>query len=117
MSETEKPQTNPPAETPPPAKPETGPAKKSPFPRRPQKRLGPVKSVEEEYLPRSTLRLKDLDEEIEGELEAALAGLSDQDLAGGEQAPPKAPGEGEKPGKKGKVFSIHGPDVFVEVPG
>ncbi len=114
MSDSE---ANQPGETPPPAKPETGPAKKSPFPRRPQKRLGPVKSVEEEYLPRSTLRLKDLDEEIEGELEAALAGLSDQDLAGGEQAPAKAPGEGEKPGKKGKVITIHGPDVFVEVPG
>ena len=91
--------------------------KKPPFARKPQRRVGPVKSVEEEFLPRSTLSLKDLDEEIEGELEAALAGISDQDLAGGEQAPAKTQTEGEAPGKKGKVISIHGPDVFVEVPG
>src|SRR5215467_13018408 len=102
MSETEKPQTNPPSETPP-AKADTGSVKKPPFARKPQRRVGPVKSVEEEFLPRSTLSLKDLDEEIEGELEAALAGISDQDLAGGEQAPPKAQGEGEAAGKKGKV--------------
>src|SRR5215831_7793539 len=108
MSDTEKPQTTPPSKSAP-AKAEPGPGKKPPFPRRPQKKVGPVKSVQEEYLPRSTLSLKDLDEEIEGELEAALSGLSDQDLAGGEQAPTKAQGEGEAPGKKGKVLSIHGP--------
>jgi len=116
MSDTEKSQTNPPSETPP-AKADTGPVKKPPFARKPQRRVGPVKSVEEEFLPRSTLSLKDLDEEIEGELEAALAGISDQDLAGGEQAPAKTQTEGEAPGKKGKIISIHGPDVFVEVPG
>ena len=116
MSDTEKSQTNPPSETPP-AKAEPGPAKKPPFTRKPQRRVAPVKSVEEEFLPRSTLSLKDLDEEIEGELEAALAGISDQDLAGGEQAPAKTQTEGEAPGKKGKIISIHGPDVFVEVPG
>src|SRR5579864_2348041 len=109
MSDTEKPQTNPPAEAAP-AKTESGPPKKPPFARKPQKKVGPVKSVEEEYLPRSTLSLKDLDDQIEGELEAALAGVSEQDLAGGEQAAPKAQGEGEPPGKKGKVISIHGPD-------
>ena len=116
MSDTEKPQTNPPSESAP-ATPEPGPGRKPPFQRRPQKKVGPVKSVQEEYLPRSTLSLKDLDEEIEGELEAALSGISEADLAGGEQAPPKTPAEGEAPGKKGKVISIHGPDVFVEVPG
>ena len=116
MSDTEKSQTNPPSETPP-AKADTGPVKKPPFARKPQRRVGPVKSVEEEFLPRSTLSLKDLDEEIEGELEAALAGISDQDLAGGEQAPAKTQTEGQAPGKKGKIISIHGPDVFVEVPG
>jgi small subunit ribosomal protein S1 len=114
MSDTEKPQTNPP-ETPP-AKAEPGPAKKSSF-SRPQKKVGPVKSVQEEYLPRSTLSLRDLDHEIEGELEAALSGLSDKDLAGGEQAQARTQTEGEATGKKGKVISIHGPDVFVEVPG
>src|SRR5260370_36884521 len=102
MSDSE---ANQPGETPPPAKPETGPAKKSPFPRRPQKRLGAVKSGEEEYLPRSTLRLKDLDEENEGELEAALAGLSCQALAGGEQRAAKGPGEAGKPGEKSKVMT------------
>jgi small subunit ribosomal protein S1 len=69
-------------------------------------------------MPRSELHLKELDAEIEGELQAALAGISDQDLKGGAGpggAPAAAPGESGP--KKGRVISVHGPDVFVEVPG
>jgi small subunit ribosomal protein S1 len=65
-------------------------------------------------------RLKDLDAEIEGELEAALAGMSASDLLGAEtsakvrQQAGAAPDHGRK---KGTVLSVHGQDVFVEVPG
>jgi small subunit ribosomal protein S1 len=62
--------------------------------------------------------LKELDKEIENDLQEALAGFSDVDLAG--SAPEKKPAA--EPGappvrKKGKVRSVHGPDVFVDVPG
>ncbi len=102
----------------PPADSAKPPAAKPRF-RGPRARPGPVPSLEIEPLPRSTLRLKDLDAEIESELQAALAGISEQDLLGKEPAEsPKAPAEGEaKAPKKGKVISVHGPDVFVEVPG
>jgi small subunit ribosomal protein S1 len=64
--------------------------------------------------------IKDLDAEIEGELEAALAGISGQDLMGAEtsanvrQQSGAAPDHGRK---KGTVLVVHGQDVFVEVPG
>src|SRR5438105_4970624 len=77
-------------------------------PRRPRGRTGPVRSLEGEQLPRSSLHLKDLDAEIEGELQATLAELSDKDLQGGElqrRSAPAAPGEGG--GKKGRVLSVH----------
>jgi small subunit ribosomal protein S1 len=63
-------------------------------------------------------RLKDLDAEIEGELAAALGGMSDKDLYG-EPAKlgPKSAAGAEQPRKKGRIVSIHGPDVFLEVPG
>jgi len=95
------------------------PPGRKPFgPRRPRARTGPVRALEEVQLPRSVLHLKDLDVEIEGELQAALAGISDKDLKGGEGpggTPAAAPGEAGP--KKGRVISVHGPDVFVEVPG
>jgi small subunit ribosomal protein S1 len=77
-----------------------------------------VPSLEHEtYLGRAP-SLRELDKEIESDLEAALAGLSEQDLRGGE-APRKPSAEpGAAPGrKKGRVLSVRGPDVFVEVPG
>jgi ribosomal protein S1 len=79
----------------------------------------PVVSLDEIQMPRSTLRLKELDEEIAGELEAALSGLSDRDLMGAaeEKRGPVRPSQtGEMP-TKGKVLSVHGQDVFIEVPG
>jgi small subunit ribosomal protein S1 len=62
--------------------------------------------------------LRDLDKEIEGDLQAALAGLDAKELMGGE-APRQQPAQaGVSAGrKKGRVMSVHGPDVFVEVPG
>jgi small subunit ribosomal protein S1 len=63
-------------------------------------------------------RLKDLDKDIERELEEAMGGLSDEELLGErQQHAPRAPAGDASGRKKGKVLRVHGPDVFVEVPG
>jgi len=62
-------------------------------------------------------RMRDLDAEIEGELEAAMAGFSSKELLTEEPRKPKTEGPAEPVRKRGKVMSIHGPDVFIDVPG
>ncbi len=63
-------------------------------------------------------RIRELDAEIERELEEAMSGLSAKDLYGEPEArKAKAPGAPSGGALKGKVVSIHGPDVFVDVPG
>jgi small subunit ribosomal protein S1 len=64
-------------------------------------------------------RLRDLDAEIENELAAVMAGHSEKELYGEPGKQKKAaPGPTDKPGRlKGKVISIHAPDVFIDVPG
>src|SRR4051794_37281699 len=66
-------------------------------------------------------RRGEADDEIGRELQEAMGGLSAEELS---PAPtprghkPAAPAEAGPPGrKKGKVHSIRGKDVFVEVPG
>jgi small subunit ribosomal protein S1 len=59
--------------------------------------------------------LRELDKEIENELAAALGGFSDKDLQA-ERRPQQA-ADATQGRKKGKVLSVRGPDVFVEVPG
>ena len=55
---------------------------------------------------------------MEKQLQEAMGGFSDKDLYGD---PAEQGGRGAQPGqegpKKGKVFRIHGPDVFIELPG
>jgi len=66
----------------------------------------------------SSRRLRDLDAGIEAELEAAMGGLSEQELYGDMSGKDQKPAAGQQPGrKKGRVLSVHGPDVFVDVPG
>jgi ribosomal protein S1 len=107
MSDSDKPQT--PVQTP-------IPEKKGPIPP-----PDPIKEFG------NAPKLRDLDAQIAADLEAAMGGLSDKDLYG-DPKPPKNPNEaaGEKaPAAKrhatgklvGKVQSVHGQDVFVEVPG
>ncbi len=65
------------------------------------------------------LKLRDLDADIEAELAAAMAGFSDKmdvDTKTAEEkaTQPKTPNSGRF---KGTVLSIHGKDVFIEVPG
>ncbi|GIW79867.1 MAG: hypothetical protein KatS3mg105_1674 [Gemmatales bacterium] len=74
----------------------------------------PVPSLDhEQFAPPS---LKDIDSTIEKELEEAMMGLSDTELYGELQKKP-TPTPGGSGTQKGKVLSVHGGDVFVEVPG
>jgi small subunit ribosomal protein S1 len=72
----------------------------------------------EQEIPPSGRRLRDLDVDLDRELEAAMGGLSDKDLYGDLSKPePKKSGEQAQGRKKGKVIQVHGPDVFVSIPG
>jgi small subunit ribosomal protein S1 len=79
----------------------------------------PVRTPEPEMRSKAP-SLRELDAEIAGELEAALSGMSEKQLLDAEtasnarQQTASAAPDGRK---QGKVLSVHGPDVFVEVPG
>ncbi len=75
-----------------------------------------VPSLEDQLRFPAGPQLKDLDAAIAGDLQEALSGFSDQELFGEEQLARPAAGSGQG-GKKGKVLAIHGPDVFIDVPG
>ena len=64
-----------------------------------------------------TSTIKDLDAEIENELEAAMGGSSSKDLFGVESSKQVQSAPGDSGKKIGKILSIHGSDIFVEVPG
>ncbi|HEV3145010.1 MAG TPA: S1 RNA-binding domain-containing protein [Gemmataceae bacterium] len=62
--------------------------------------------------------LRELDAELQDELNASLAGFSEEAMLGGEPQKRGAKAEPQEAGrKKGKVVAIHGEDVFVDVPG
>lgn len=65
-------------------------------------------------------KLDDIDAEIAGELEAALGGLNQTDMIAGStsrEVRKEAAAGGDQNRKKGKILAIHGPDVFIDVPG
>jgi small subunit ribosomal protein S1 len=63
-------------------------------------------------------RIKDLDKDLEREVEEAMGGRSSRELLGEPAQRGPRPQAGETPGhKKGKVLKVHGPDVFVDIPG
>jgi small subunit ribosomal protein S1 len=65
-------------------------------------------------------RLRNLDKGLDAELEAAMGGLSGKELYGdlSKREPKAAATAGTAPAKKkGTVMSVHGGDVFVNVPG
>lgn len=79
--------------------------------------LPPALDAEEGLTPGR--RLRELDAEIEDELAAVMGGHTDKELYG-EPTQGRKPAQpaGAKPGcQVGKVHSIHGPDVFIDVPG
>jgi len=81
---------------------------------RPAQRTESVPQLETRDYSKPSLR--QLDQDIEGELEAAMSGLSGKEIYGDLSARPEK-GSAEGGPKKGRVLRVHGSDVFVEVPG
>lgn len=100
-----------------PAAPQTPAAKEGTDRARPDPRPGKVPSLTPNEDFGRGPRLRDLDREIENELEAALGEFSGQELLGTPTKGKPQPAAGP-PGKKiGKVFAVRGEDVFLDVPG
>src|SRR5437764_5098811 len=109
---------NPEPTPPPPATAETPPPAKEPLPkprgpaRKPSFKSGPVPTIADEQAFGVPPKLRDLDAEIAGELEAAMAGFSEKELLTEQPRPRKSDaGAAESGRKKGKVIAVHGPDV------
>jgi small subunit ribosomal protein S1 len=85
----------------------------------PRRRTREAPSLEEQMRFSSGPKLKELDDEIAGELEAALGAMSEKDLFGADTSRQvQQQGKGATPGRQqGTVISIHGKDVFIDVPG
>ncbi|MBI1832898.1 MAG: S1 RNA-binding domain-containing protein [Planctomycetes bacterium] len=120
--------SKPPAAEKPPAKSDP-PSEKRPFkrggggdrgPRKRSRDAVPSLDSELTYHQKNTPNVRDLDAEIAGELEAALQGMDDTTFYAADdskRARALAASQNEGGRKKGKVISIHGPDVFIDVPG
>jgi small subunit ribosomal protein S1 len=114
MSDQDKP-AGPPATLPeearPPLKPEREKSQRS------SRLPGKVPSLEKEQTYGFGSKI-DFDADVERELQEAMGGLSDKDLYGEQGRRQAKPVPGEPPVPKiGKVFRIHGQDVFIELPG
>jgi small subunit ribosomal protein S1 len=122
-----------PADTPPPEKPAAKtdkPSDKRPFKRGgrdddrgPRKRMResvPSLDADMLYHQKNAPNVRDLDAEIAAELEAALSGIDDKNLYSADdskRARDQAAAQHDGGRKKGKVISVHAPDVFIEIPG
>src|SRR5262245_44439449 len=89
-----------------------GEQRREPLPDRPP-------SLEDDQRYYGRVSVKEFDDQVERELEEAMSGLSAKDIYGepAQQQRPKPAGEAKPGGLKGKVVSVHGADVFVDVPG
>jgi small subunit ribosomal protein S1 len=66
---------------------------------------------------RSNVSLRELDSLIEREMQEAMGDFTGKDVMGSDSRKEQAkPGSGSQQ-KKAKIISIHGPDVFLEIPG
>jgi len=111
MSDTEKSAE----QTPPPAEQQS--AVKPPR-ERPLRQGGKVPSLQQEQDYGFGQKIDAFDEEMERQLQEAMSGLSDKDLYGEAERPPARGKTAPETGpKKGKVFRIHGQDVFIDLPG
>jgi small subunit ribosomal protein S1 len=106
-----------------PAQPAPGqatPAPTAPIPpprEKPPRHGGRVRSLENEQSYGFGQRPDAFDEEMERELQEAMGGLSDKDLYAEPPRPARGSDAGQQGLKKGKVYRIHGPDVFIDLPG
>jgi small subunit ribosomal protein S1 len=100
-----------------PVAPSRPPRPKRPFQARPVSKVPTLENTED--LSSRAPSLRDLDAQVQNELEAALAGFDEQNLlsAGKPDAEKAAVPAGQPGRKRGRVISIHGDDVFVEIPG
>lgn len=90
---------------------------KRPFQPKPVSRVPTLENTDD--LSHRAPNLRELDAQVEDEFAAAMAGFDEQKLLTAE-APPtgKDAAPAAQPGRKrGRVISIHGDDVFVEIPG
>src|SRR5207248_2577189 len=80
------------------------------------RKVGPVPSLEKEQTYGFGKKIDEFDADMERELQEAMAGVNDKDLYAEDARRRQAPDE---PGgkKKGKVFRVHGQDVFIDLPG
>lgn len=144
MSDTEKPADSPATEQPPAQQPPAPPPQASEpapaaVPRAPQRpahsgrpnrpprpgrekpernphNAGQVPSLEQEMSYGFGKKIDVFDEDVERDLQEAMSGLSEKELYGEpEQRRPR--GTAPEGPRKGKVFRIHAPDVFIELPG
>jgi small subunit ribosomal protein S1 len=96
----------------------TPPAPNKPPPEKPPQSGGRVPSLQHEQSYGFGKKIDAFDEEMERQLQEAMSGMSDKDLYGepGQLARRGKPAAESGP-KKGKVFRIHGQDVFIDLPG
>src|SRR5262249_19102802 len=89
-----------------------------PLRERPPQKQGapPPLRPEQVYAGPAAPKLKELDAEIEDMMREALGDFSENDLMAS-PAPAQAAAPAQPARKKGKIISIHGADVFVDVPG
>lgn len=63
-------------------------------------------------------KLSDLDKDIEAEMAAAMGDFSEEDVLAVEEKPKVPAGKPQLGNRKqGRVISIHGADIFIEIPG
>lgn len=69
--------------------------------------------------PSPTTSFRDLDKGLDQEIEAAMGGMSAMDMYGDLSPKANRPSLNKGTGgpKKGKIIRIHGPDIFIELPG
>lgn len=83
------------------------------------KPVGKVPSLEREITYGYGQKIDAFDAEMERQLQEAMGGANEKDLYGMEEKPGRKPATGAEGGgkKKGKVYRIHGQDVFIDIPG
>jgi small subunit ribosomal protein S1 len=96
-----------------PAAPDSGRPPRPPR-EKPQDHGGKPRALDSFDLP-SGPKLSDLDKDIEAELQAAMAGFAD--VMSAEPERPQAPDRSAGNRKKARVVSVHGSDIFLDVPG
>ena len=83
---------------------------------RPPEKQGPVPSLQSEMSYGFGKKIAAFDADMERELQEAMSGFAGKDLLGAQPTDNRR-GKVEQGPKKGKVFRIHGPNVFIELPG